>query len=584
VTASRDDDATIHPRRKPSWVRTLRISAFRGVTGTLHMDFGDGDGPRALLLLGDNGSGKSSIVDALQFALQRTVNMRTGQANLAAALAGGSASLPEVSVELADGSSFARTVWRTEDGKLRTQPQHVPGFASTPLVLRRSDILQFWETPPEQRQLVFMRGSMRPAGGGIVELPQQRDARLAAERTRIKARKREAIIAIAEQADVSPLDIPGDEQRFNEWVVERFLGGVDPATMRPRQRRRLPAPLWQAIQAVRRHNQELRANQRERNRELPAPPVNVLAGVLAEASAEVTAAFREVSSSRAVTEIALSVGETSVVGLEVSATLANGQTVDPANVLSEANRDLLALLIFVGVARAAAERGQAKVIVLDDVFQSVDAPVRVGVMDYLLGLMRDWQWVLTAHDRLWREQLQDLLRRHGFDVASYEIVSWDLQQGPVLRSATGDPSAALRWALEQGEPVSIAVHAGRLLEQIVDVLSWTLPVSVKRRRGDRYTLGDLWPPVARELRRTTVASTVESIGRHLHLRNVLGAHANEWALSASLQEAVLFGESVLGLLGQVRCESCCRWLKRSPVRNTLTCGCGATQIGPAAAA
>ena len=74
--------------------------------------------------------------------------------------------------------------------------------------------------------------------------------------------------------------------------------------------------------------------------------------------------------------------------------------------------------------------------------------------------MRNWQWVVTAHDRLWREQLQDLLRRHGFTVASYAIVRWNLEDGPVLRSGTGDPSSALRWALDQGEPVSMAGHAG----------------------------------------------------------------------------------------------------------------------------
>ena len=59
--------------------------------------------------------------------------------------------------------------------------------------------------------------------------------------------------------------------------------------------------------------------------------------------------------------------------------LKNNQTADPLGLFSEANLDLLAFLIFLAVAKEAAERGQARLLVLDDVLQSVDAVFRARV-------------------------------------------------------------------------------------------------------------------------------------------------------------------------------------------------------------
>lgn len=174
-------------------------------------------------------------------------------------------------------------------------------------------------------------------------------------------------------------------------------------------------------------------------------------------------------------------------------------------------------------------------LILDDICQSVDGPVRVSTMEYIVQEFPEWQLILTAHDRLWREQLRALLR--GKEISSFEITSWTLEHGPEVRPEKGDLSANLRWALDQAEPVAIA----RLLEQIADVLSWTMAVRVQRRRGDLYTLDNLWNPVRKKLERTTAAEAAASINRFLHLRNVLGAHANAWAESVSLSEAKEFG-------------------------------------------
>jgi hypothetical protein len=82
------------------------------------------------------------------------------------------------------------------------------------------------------------------------------------------------------------------------------------------------------------------------------------------------------------------------------------------------------------------------------------------------------------------------------------------------------------------------------LEAICNRLSWTLPISVIRRKDDNYTLGDLWPGVQKVLRKTNIQSTSQEVDKWLHLRNLVGAHYNEWALSTSNEEACLLGEAM----------------------------------------
>src|SRR3954453_495714 len=59
--------ATIRRR----YLAGVEIDSFRGIPQRLDLTFdAPGSGPPAVVILGDNGAGKSSLVDALQFALQ----------------------------------------------------------------------------------------------------------------------------------------------------------------------------------------------------------------------------------------------------------------------------------------------------------------------------------------------------------------------------------------------------------------------------------------------------------------------------------------------------------------------------------
>ena len=54
-------------------IESVSLSHFRGVPKELQVDFRRGDRCVSGLILGDNGSGKSSVVDAIEFGLQARI-------------------------------------------------------------------------------------------------------------------------------------------------------------------------------------------------------------------------------------------------------------------------------------------------------------------------------------------------------------------------------------------------------------------------------------------------------------------------------------------------------------------------------
>ena len=127
--------------------------------------------------------------------------------------------------------------------------------------------------------------------------------------------------------------------------------------------------------------------------------------------------------------------------------------------------------------------------------------------------------------------------------------------------------------------MAICSSSGLLLEEIADRLSWTLGCGVTRRRGDRYTLGDLWPGVAKALRRTDAAETAAAVEGSLVLRNLIGAHFNEWARSISTAEAARFGAATMSLLDRTHCKKCGQWLIPAAAGvKRWSCRCGAVAI------
>lgn len=97
---------------------------------------------------------------------------------------------------------------------------------------------------------------------------------------------------------------------------------------------------------------------------------------------------------------------------------------------------MIALLFFLAVTKRAGDLGQARVLVLDDALQSVDASVRLDVMDFVLENFSDWQLIITGHDRSWLNQLRRLYQAHQRSFNERMITRWTFDRGSSLVTRT----------------------------------------------------------------------------------------------------------------------------------------------------
>jgi hypothetical protein len=167
---------------------------------------------------------------------------------------------------------------------------------------------------------------------------------------------------------------------------------------------------------------------------------------------------------------------------------------------------------------------------------------------------------------------------YGHPHFNLAIVGWTFENGPEIKSIAIGIDDSLREALKEKNLLNICANSGLLLEELSDALSKSLSTSIHRKRDDKYTLADLLPGIIKLLKKTTLKNQVEAIERWIHLRNLIGAHFNEWALALSLDEARQFGESVIKLFEEVKCKKCSSWISSNTELNFYSCKCGAILI------
>jgi len=310
----------------------------------------------------------------------------------------------------------------------------------------------------------------------------------------------------------------------------------------------------------------------------PKHLLNQLNNFLGKVSDRLSLSFLQISPLKFIERIEIEYSNKNVLALLVSLVLKNNAKCSPNEILSEANLDLLALLFFLAFIQESAERGQSKLLILDDVLQSIDSTIRVNFLSFLLKNFSDWQFIITAHDKLWQRQLNDLMNLYGHQFSNLGIVDWSFEDGPIVQSQSAGRDEALNNAIALNDLIGICSQSGILLDQICDGLSKSLNSTIKRKVDDKYTLGDLIPGIIKLLKKTELKENVEDVAKWLHLRNLIGAHFNEWALALSLEEAKQFANSVKVFFNKVNCVKCSTWLINNTNHSYYSCKCGAILI------
>jgi energy-coupling factor transporter ATP-binding protein EcfA2 len=578
-------------------IRRIELEQFRGVPGKLSIELlGSDSAACSLLLIGDNGSGKSTIVDALEFALQGRIG-REGTLSargVPSVLSLKDATTAAVVITFSDGTKVMRQVKLDEDGVLEYDQRPHKDYALSPLVLRRADILQFWRTPDEQRQFLFFE-YFRAEPGGVVELALPAAIKELQEALySTKQERRVALSRLAALLGPNATDALSEEIDLEKWITRFVYNGIDSDTREKLKKKGTPAHIpvvqhklvWKIRELTQRLSnlkKEVKEKTKAAKAAVPTPKAAATQKGLTQISDFVTEAFASLSSAAPfVKSLSLELGKLSSVSLSIMVRTKNDKATSPQKAFSEANLDLLAVLLYVAIARQAAAKGQGRLLVLDDVLQSVDGVTRLRMVEFIVKSLDGWQFVFTLHDRLWAEQLRSVLRRLNHPFVEREIRRWTFDGGPEIVDSLRLPTGGIESAIGTGEVYQICAEAGLLLERCCSHLSHTLPISVTRRRDDRYTLGDLWPGILKALRKNSAKAAAEEVERWMHLRNLLGAHFNEWANTLTRSEAEAFGVAVRDLALLLWCAKCGAWVEAVRVgANKITgwsCRCGKTTV------
>ena len=259
------------------------------------------------------------------------------------------------------------------------------------------------------------------------------------------------------------------------------------------------------------------------------------------------------------------------------------QSEDPRAYYSDAHLDTLGLSIFLALRRwDRRQRPAFDLMVLDDVLTSVDTAHSVRLSEILLSEFRDYQVLLTTHDRIWFEHLRDIQARCGVAQAFVNKVihKWTIDEGPDLREPE-DERQAIDRLIANSSAEEIAVMAGRLLEHLLQEMRYALRLSVQAKRGEQYHIGELWPAFYVAIRKDyptlydQARTALDALDVRWPLRNWIGAHWNTWSRNISRQTAIEFAGAVRDLFDRLFCTSCRRFIAPSVTPlGQLACRCG----------
>ena len=546
-------------------IRSIRLSGLRGISGpfTLNLSKGGTGEARSVLLFGENGSGKSSVVDGIEFALRGVVSRRSeyGKKDRREIRQLFPQKMnPQATLAFDTGLMVSRgAVVAEKDHHKYLGKEVVPGFDKSPLVIRRRDIDGFWSTPADVRQSAFF-DYLRPPGGDFLDEKKRAEAlgRYRLAQTAYEEALQEAKSLVPDWGRPWPVRPKGIDAMRRELRISTN-----------RERKRHPdlnaaVTLLESALAEKNHA----STAAKPALALEAVDRSPLQEIFKTVAQRVTSDFLAVTGEAWISDIDFDMSNESSMAISL---VTEAGSLDPTQVLSEAMLDLLALLIFVEVHIECARRGQERIIILDDVFQSVDRSLRMRTLEHLARRLEGWQIILTLHDRLWLELAGRALTAAGNNHINVEIRRSQMDGSCfVLEPLTGVMSDLL-WSVENGaSPTLIASAAGRALEASLEEATQHLGISVRRNVGDHFTINDLWQPLYSDLKSvecSKVKDIAAAIESHRFIRNIIGAHYSEHSQGISATEMEDFANLVIKFRQSMTCSKCGLHYKKGPKKN-----------------
>lgn len=255
---------------------------------------------------------------------------------------------------------------------------------------------------------------------------------------------------------------------------------------------------------------------------------------------------------------------------------------DPRWVYSDGHLDTVGICVFLALRRFRADQtGDAKLMVLDDVVLSIDLSHARRLLEVLRDHFSDHQVLLFTHNGLFASWVQSLL-------PSFErktITGWTLEGGVKLGDLKSASQRLSKSIEESASPKEIAQAMMTLMDEALLEARFAYQLSVPARRGEQYTLAELWDPLCKRLKEIEKAlkaplgntrELLEQLTDLPRVRNMLAAHENEFArefpLTAIRDLAILCRE----LMSRLHCAECASFVEPVPTRSKpdlVSCRC-----------
>ncbi len=263
----------------------------------------------------------------------------------------------------------------------------------------------------------------------------------------------------------------------------------------------------------------------------------------------------------------------------------------PQAVFSESHLDTLGFCVWLALAKR--EDAANTILLIDDVFSSVDSAHLGRIVDLLAAEGRSYlQIIVATHFRLWWDRC-----RNAQGIQRVQLGQWTAEAGIVAQNM---PLVTRQLRDLAGSPIldrqAVSSKAGVLLEEVLDGLTLLYQCSLPRNKENLYTLGALVGSCRRLFSRHTLTvrrdvnwdtdgqpedwrpteskEAFDTIDQFQFIRNQVGCHFNPPGSEIPDDEVRDFGKATVDLVDAITCPNC-GYIATKPTTDgaSLRCSC-----------
>ena len=265
--------------------------------------------------------------------------------------------------------------------------------------------------------------------------------------------------------------------------------------------------------------------------------------------------------------------------------------IPPQAVFSESHLDTLGFCVWLALAKR--EAPEQTVLLIDDIFSSVDATHLGRIIDLLnIEAPSFLQIILATHYRLWWDRCQNAQGMQRVHLGRWCVTNGIAAQNMPL------VSQQLRELIGQAvlDRQAVSSKAGILLESILDDLALLYECSLPHNKLHTYTLGTLLDGCSKLFSRhnltvqintnwntndqsenwqaTAAKAALDSVNALQFIRNQVGCHFNAPGMDIPDNDVREFGSSTIELVEALTCPNCGALATKKATDGThLRCSC-----------